>query len=128
MPRCGSRGGRPRRPAMCSPRWAPPAPLQRALQHDADRLSSSPGADNGEALHKIDELIRNVDDLPVLNAVGPRGPGAGSAQVESLPADAAWWQRLLFVVRNEARSLLRVSRIDQPEAVLLTPEQSFFLR
>jgi uroporphyrin-3 C-methyltransferase len=31
-------------------------------------------------------------------------------------------------VRNEARSLLRVGRIDRPEAVLLSPDQTFFLR
>ena len=32
------------------------------------------------------------------------------------------------MVRNEARSLLRVGRIDRPEAVLLSPDQTFFLR
>ncbi|MDP3605150.1 MAG: uroporphyrinogen-III C-methyltransferase, partial [Polaromonas sp.] len=31
-------------------------------------------------------------------------------------------------VRDDARNLLRVSRIDQPDAALLAPEQSFFLR
>jgi len=37
-------------------------------------------------------------------------------------------QRSWEVVRDEARSLVRVSRIDQPEAALLAPEQTFFLR
>jgi uroporphyrin-3 C-methyltransferase len=32
------------------------------------------------------------------------------------------------VLREEARNLVRVSRIDNPEAVLLSPEQTFFLR
>ena len=31
-------------------------------------------------------------------------------------------------VQDEFRRLLRVSRIDQPEAALLSPEQAFFLR
>ena len=31
-------------------------------------------------------------------------------------------------VSDEVRSLLRVSRIDRPEAALLAPEQAFFLR
>jgi uroporphyrin-3 C-methyltransferase len=39
-----------------------------------------------------------------------------------------WWQRSLQVALDEARSLVRVSRIEQPEAALLSPEQSFFLR
>jgi len=104
------------------------APLQRAMQHDADRLRSSASADNGDALQKLDELMRLVDDLPPLNAVGVRGGGLDTLQVEPLPADAPWWQRFLVIVRNEARSLLRVGRIERPEAVLLAPEQTFFLR
>ena len=45
------------------------------------------------------------------------------------PADAPWWQRLLWAgAQREARSLVRVGRIDQPEAVLVAPEQVFFLR
>jgi uroporphyrin-3 C-methyltransferase len=39
-----------------------------------------------------------------------------------------WWQQSWLVLRDEARGLLRVSRIEQPEAALLSPEQSFFLR
>ena len=35
---------------------------------------------------------------------------------------------MVGVVWREAEKLLRVSRIDQPEAALLSPEQSFFLR
>jgi uroporphyrin-III C-methyltransferase len=31
-------------------------------------------------------------------------------------------------VRDEARGLVRVSRIDTPEAALLSPEQGFFVR
>jgi uroporphyrin-3 C-methyltransferase len=35
---------------------------------------------------------------------------------------------VLQVVGDEAGKLLRISRIEQPEAVLLSPEQSFFVR
>jgi uroporphyrin-3 C-methyltransferase len=103
-------------------------PLQRAMQHDADRLRSSASADNGEALQKLDELMRSIDELPPLNAIAARGDGANSWQPEPIPADAPWWRRLLLVVRAEARSLVRVGRIERPEAVLLTPDQTFFLR
>ncbi len=105
------------------------APLQRAMQRDADRLRTSASADSSEALQKLDELMRGVDELPPLNAVVMRGTGSSNPwQVEPLPADAPWWQRLLRVVQNEARSLLRVGRIERPEAVLLAPDQTFFLR
>lgn len=104
------------------------APLQRAMQHDADRLRSSASADNTDALQKLDELMRMVDDMPVLNAVAVRGGALDTRQAEPLPADAPWWQRFLLMVHTEARSLLRVGRIERPEAVLLTPDQTFFLR
>lgn len=104
------------------------APLQRAIQHDADRLRATSNGDAGDALQRIDELIRSVDDLPVANAVAVRGRGVNSLQSEPLPPGAPWWERFLLMVQNEARSLLRVGRIERPEAVLLTPDQTFFLR
>ena len=104
------------------------APLQRAMQRDADRLRSSASADSGEALQKLDELMRSVDDLPPLNAVATRGSGLNAWQPEPIPADAAWWERVLLTVRAEARSLVRVGRIERPEAVLLAPDQTYFLR
>jgi uroporphyrin-3 C-methyltransferase len=106
------------------------APLQRAVQRDADRLRAAASGDGGEALQKIDELMRGVDDLPTLNAVGVRsgGTGAGALQSEPIPADAPWWKRILLAVQAEARSLVRVGRIERPEAVLLSPDQTFFLR
>ena len=83
--------------------------------------------------------MRQVDDLPVLNAVAQaasaRRLSTGPAPASSTPAPTeglAWWQATLQrsweVVRDEARGLVRVSRIDQPEAILLAPEQTFFLR
>jgi uroporphyrin-3 C-methyltransferase len=104
------------------------APLQRAMQRDADRLRSSASTDSAEALQKLDELMRGVDDLPTLNAVAVRGTGLNAWQAEPIPADTPWWRRVLLAVRGEARSLVRVGRIQSPEAVLLAPEQSYFLR
>lgn len=104
------------------------APLQRAMQRDADRIRSSASSDNGEALQKLDELMRGVDELPTLNAVVVRGGGVDPWQTEPIPVDAPWWERGLLLVRQEARSLLRVGRIDRPEAALLAPDQTFFLR
>ncbi|RZI76447.1 MAG: hypothetical protein EOP80_07455 [Variovorax sp.] len=104
------------------------APLQRAMQRDADRIRSSASGDNGEALQKLDELMRGVDELPTLNALVVRSGGGNQWQNEPIPAEAPWWERGLLLVRQEARSLLRVSRIDRPEAALLAPDQTFFLR
>ena len=103
------------------------APLQRALTRDVDRLRASSGIDNGDALQKVDDLMRSVDELPPLNAPMARGR-ADQGLNESIASDATWWERGLRLVRQEVRSLVRVGRIERPEAVLVAPDQVFFLR
>lgn len=116
------------------------APVQRAIGRDLDRLTRATVTDTAGLLGRLDDLVRQVDELPVQNAVAQaaatrRLAGANPAQgAAGTPAQGsqAWWQATLQrsweVVRDEARSLVRVSRIDQPEAILLAPEQTFFLR
>ena len=41
---------------------------------------------------------------------------------------ASWWGRFTEHVSTATRDLVRVSRIDEPDAVLLSPEQAVFLR
>jgi uroporphyrin-III C-methyltransferase len=58
---------------------------------------------------------------------------SASAAAASTPANPLtpwpqWLQNIAGAVRDEARGLVRVSRIDTPEAALLSPEQSFFAR
>jgi uroporphyrin-3 C-methyltransferase len=71
--------------------------------------------------------VRLADDLTVVNAVAPASAVTPSAGRPALAAPA-WWQRALEVLGQEVRSLVRVSRIEQPEAALLSPEQAFFVR
>jgi uroporphyrin-3 C-methyltransferase len=39
-----------------------------------------------------------------------------------------WWQKAFDLVWQEFKGLVRVSQIDQPQGVLLSPEQAFFVR
>ena len=102
------------------------ARVRAAIQRDLERVKSASVADVPALLVRLDEMARTVDELPVANAVGPAALPA--ARPEAQAAAPAWWAKALGVVRDEARGLMRVSRIDQPEAALLSPEQSFFLR
>lgn len=155
-------------------------PVQRAIARDIDRIQAAALADIPALALRLDELARQVDEWPVLNAVGPVvGPmatvattqavqkppaealaetgantaaaplhgslpdGATDAQVVT-PASvdsglsqgwrrvvAGWqglWGRIWADVTRSGRELVRVSRIDRPEAALLAPEQAFFLR
>lgn len=103
------------------------SPLQRAIGRDIGRIRSAAVSDMPNLLVKLDELARLTDELVLANAVAPIAV-TSSQKRESTEALPQWWQRILQNVRNEARSLVRVSRVEQPEAVLLSPEQSFFLR
>ena len=121
-------------------------PLQRAITRDIDRIKNASVTDVPALMLKLDELARLVDELPVTNemvtnniprpvipeAAAPQS-AASAASKSWLPgfdtqALPAWSQRALASLWAEASQLLRVSRIDQPEAALLAPEQAFFLR
>ena len=103
------------------------SPLQRAIGRDIERIKSAAFSDTQGLLVRLDELVHLADELPLANAVAP-ARSAGTPRYPASDAAPVWWQRSLQLVRDEARALLRVSRIEQPEAALLSPEQSFFLR
>ena len=63
----------------------------------------------------------------------PAVPAAASAAATAAAGGwraelAARWDLLVTRVVEEAKSLVRVTRIDQPEAMLIAPEQAYFLR
>ncbi len=121
-------------------------PLQRAMAKDLERIKSASLTDVPFLMVKIDELTRLADELPLANAMPvtaaakdkPAATLADSGTKSEKQVLLSDWfdsqrleaaaRRVLDSVRDEARKLLRVSRIDQPEAALLSPEQSFFLR
>ncbi|NPC56174.1 uroporphyrinogen-III C-methyltransferase [Caenimonas soli] len=101
--------------------------VRAAVARDIDRIKSSGTTDVPSLLLRLDELARQVDELPLANAV-PNARVAAGARKQEPAAPLRWWERALAEVREEARGLVRVSRIDQPEAVLLAPDQAFFIR
>ena len=125
-------------------------PVRRAIVRDLDRVKAASVADVATLSIKLDEAVRMIDELPLLSAAEPRrGLGADDKRIvaaapRAAPASAAsaadgvadWVSRELgqasrFVADNvwsEIRSLVRITRIDQPEAMLVAPDQAFFLR
>lgn len=161
-------------------------PVQRAIARDVERIRAATLVDVPALAARIDELVRNVDEWPLLNAVGGapvvRQAAAGESKEadgkvtdtsagiskeksavppasddleetarqaqdgQEVPAGGApgsglghawqrlgnWWAsnstRWWASMRAGAADLVRVSRIDRPEAALLAPEQAFFLR
>jgi len=145
--------------------------VRRAVAQDLERTRAAGGTDLSVLATRLDDVMRQIDDLPLLvlpaQATGRRGAGADAAAVAARgpgptgaaptagatsPSPAAgatgaasaaatsgtgpgWadglraaWDRLSASVWNEARALVRVTRIDDPQAMLIAPEQAFFLR
>jgi uroporphyrin-3 C-methyltransferase len=124
--------------------------VRRAIAQDLDRARAASAVDVATLAIRLDEAVRMVDELPLLStpdrrAARPasRTPAASAASAASMPDTAAssgdpgaTWQALLRSgwlglgerIWGEARSLIRVTPIDQPEAMLIAPEQAFYLR
>ncbi|MBK7000190.1 MAG: uroporphyrinogen-III C-methyltransferase [Rhodoferax sp.] len=102
-------------------------PLQRAIARDVAKIKATALADTPALLVKLDELVLLADDLPVANAL-PTAHTNDTLTRKPEETVTSWWVRLGLLVAEEVRNLVRVSRIQDPDAALLSPEQSFFLR
>ena len=123
--------------------------VRRAVAQDLERTRGAGVTDITVLNIRLDEVIRQVDDLPLLAApekragtppaaLPPRRASAASSApvAPALPASGAGWGELLTrtwrhfgeQVWLEVKDLVRVTRIDSPEAMLVAPEQAFFLR
>jgi uroporphyrin-III C-methyltransferase len=126
--------------------------VRRAIARDLDRVKSMRVSDLSALTLKLDEVVRLIDEMPLLGppesplqeaaaeaapksaeaaaarASSPASGGGGFAQVFTWKSAQQMWQQTSSRVWNEARSLVRVTRTDQPDAMLLAPEQAVFLR
>jgi len=125
--------------------------VRRAIARDLDRVKAVSVADISSLGIKLDEAIRMVDELPLVAVAETRKDAAvRDARVAPTPTRAAstasaagasastasvWtgklseaWNLVSERIWGEAKSLVRVTRIDHPDAMLLAPEQSFFVR
>jgi uroporphyrin-3 C-methyltransferase len=97
--------------------------LRKVLARDIDRLKSAPNLDLTGLSLKIEQLIGAVDGWPLAFEGRPQDdkrtvPAAGDG----------FWRTLGSQIWAEIRQLVRVQNSDRPEAVLLAPDQAFFLR
>lgn len=116
--------------------------VRRAVARDLDRARGAQVADVPTLSIRLDEAVRLVDDLPLV--VSPAGRHVDGESVRPAPtkpavaasqAELGWtdatlgpWRQLAATVWQEVRSLVRVTKVDHPEAALIAPEQAYFLR
>jgi uroporphyrin-3 C-methyltransferase len=103
--------------------------VRRAIARDLDRVKSVSAPDIPSLSIKLDEAVRLIDELPLLsNAQAPATAPAATVLPTWWPDWNASWKAASERVWLEVKSLVRVTRIDHPEAMLLAPDNAFFVR
>jgi len=127
--------------------------IRRAIAKDIERLKALPNVDNVGLAVRLDNVIAQVDGLPMLSDAKPtppapperkqhvpakaKGKGAAAKDTASAPAEDenSWSNRLKDVWQDwssemwaEVSTLIRVRRVETPDAIMLAPEEAYFLR
>ncbi len=103
--------------------------VRRAIARDLDRVKSVSAPDIPSLSIKLDEAVRLIDELPLLsNAQAPATAPVAPVLPTWWPDWNASWKAASERVWLEVKSLVRVTRIDHPEAMLLAPDNAFFVR
>lgn len=101
-------------------------PLRRAITADMDRLKAVPQVDTVGITVKLDGLIAQSENLPLVIAETlPSTRGAARARYAD---DAGPVTRAARDFWEEMRALVRIRDLEGQEAPLLAPSQSYFLR
>ncbi|WP_454722591.1 MULTISPECIES: fused uroporphyrinogen-III synthase HemD/membrane protein HemX [Cupriavidus] len=130
--------------------------LRRAIARDIARMKAVPDTDLTGAAIKLDEAINQIDTLPLLSsermlerseadarkadikadaraeAKPEKGGAKNVARAAAAPsaghAVADWFGSLWDSVRDELTQVIRIRRVDDAQALLLTGDQGWFLR
>ena len=110
--------------------------LRKAIATDLEKMRHSAGADIASLSGRLDALSRDVDTWPLLMTTPIAQPTPQPHPLEPNSKESSpWWAELLqwgddiwAEVRQEIYGLVRVAKIAHPEAALMAPEQSYYLR
>ncbi|NHZ92197.1 hypothetical protein F2P45_24790 [Massilia sp. CCM 8733] len=130
--------------------------IRRAIAGDIDKLKALPALDLTGVALRLDNVITQVNTLPMLADEKPALPAkparaakvaaapvalkpgvAGAADAVVVPAVAKdtmldkvqdVWQSWTGEMWDEMRQLIRVRRVDTPEALMLSPSETYFVR
>jgi len=115
--------------------------IRRAIAKDTDNLKSLPSVDLTGIAVRLDALVAQIDQMPLLSdakpavvAPAPKSKLASPTTSENKVSDD-WrgvllerWNSWSSDLWNELRQLVRVRVVGTPEALLLSPGEAFFAR
>jgi len=125
--------------------------IRRAIAKDTEKLKALPNVDSVGVALRLDNVIAQIDTLPmlsdekptlpaaperkprkpVLDKNGKPVPAAANAEPESTPwlqsLQGAWtgWSTEMW---TDVRQLIRVRSVEHPDALMVSPSQAYFMR
>ncbi|MDO5687675.1 MAG: uroporphyrinogen-III C-methyltransferase [Neisseria sp.] len=101
-------------------------PLKQAVSEDLKTLDAQPTVDIVAASLRLDRLLADADNLPLLmdNLLQENAP-----QTVPIPTgNAPWYKNLWQGVKENMNHLVEVRQISNPDAMMLAPDQVYFVR
>ena len=116
--------------------------IRRAIARDIDKLKALPSVDQPGIALRLDNVISQIDNLPLLSdekpaepiappRVNPPGPsvaGKPAANQTFLARATDTWRNWSHEMWDDIRQLIRVRTVDNPDALMLSPSESYFVR
>jgi uroporphyrin-3 C-methyltransferase/uroporphyrinogen III methyltransferase/synthase len=118
--------------------------VRRAIAGDMEKLKATPAVDLAGVALRLDSVIAQVDTLPLLSDEKPLLPAAPvrsqraqrDTQQHGGPAVplgigermVATWRNWSEEMWDDVRQLIRVRSVNTPEALMLSPDQNYFVR
>lgn len=98
-------------------------PVRLALAADRQRLMAAGALDLNEAAMQIEAIILDIDSLPLIST--PRPLKAAPSDAERLAEDWGFpsFKDIIAGLQSKLSEMIRIRRVENPEAVFLTPEQ-----
>ncbi len=124
--------------------------IRRAISRDQEKLKSLPTVDMTGLALRLDSVIGQIDTIPLLSDEQPALPAsppkvsrrierseraAAKGQAEAASKTSEWlgaledkWYSWTNEMWGEVRQLILVRNVEQPDALMLSPSQSYFVR
>jgi uroporphyrin-3 C-methyltransferase/uroporphyrinogen III methyltransferase/synthase len=130
--------------------------IRRAIAKDTEKLKALPAVDLAGVALRLDNVIAQVDTLPLLSDEKPALPAPAEPAVAAPPAPVrqkghgkeavapaaaqqpapmtlgervtSTWRNWSHEMWDDIRQLIRVRSVNTPEALMLSPTQAYFLR
>ena len=99
-------------------------PIKQAISNDLAALKNRPYVDISATALRIDRLETGISGLPLV-LDGVLKPGAAPVEAAN---SGTWWENTWEKSLNALKGLVEVRHLDSNDAMLISPEQTYFIR